>query len=188
MALMLYTKILRDVHDIGIGEGKSQRTITWSAFGASSLVAMAAAVRIFKSANCSDFDVEFCDRTSFAIALGTVCGVFTLLWVPFGSSLPTMADSVAGVFMLIVWCFGVGYITFGGLDKAPGFNLGNLYFATWISFLLACALCADGFAALAEKFCEKRDAMTGNKPAETKGEEPKVVEVDETGDHDDEEG
>ena len=41
-----------------------------------------------------------------------------------------------------MWCFGVGYTTFG---ESPGSQIGNLYFSSWISFLLSVFLFGHNF-------------------------------------------
>jgi hypothetical protein len=57
------------------------------------------------------------------------------------------------VFLLILWAFGVSYITFG--DKAPGEYIGNLFFGTWISFVLVLQATA---ANLRNMFFEEEDS------------------------------
>lgn len=42
--------------------------------------------------------------------------------------------------MVIIWSFGLGFITFG---SGPGQNIGNLYFATWGSFILSVLLAGE---------------------------------------------
>jgi hypothetical protein len=51
--------------------------------------------------------------------------------------------------MLVVWCFGVGYITFG--DTSPGTNIGNLYFSTWASFCISVMLSASAYGTCRNK-------------------------------------
>ena len=48
--------------------------------------------------------------------------------------LTALSDFVINTVFLILWCFGVSYITFGA---SPGSTIGNLYFSTWITFLLS---------------------------------------------------
>lgn len=109
---------------------------------------MSAATRLFKTKECDDvhsgdtFD-DYCERTKFAVALGAICGLLGVVWVGLGACFPAIVDAIMGMAMLAAWCFGVGYITFGG-DKAPAQELGNLYFATWASFMMAIKLAGDG--------------------------------------------
>ena len=48
-------------------------------------------------------------------------------------------QGLVGILLLASWACGVSYITFG---DGPGNELGNLYFATWISFILAMSIAA----------------------------------------------
>jgi hypothetical protein len=57
--------------------------------------------------------------------------------------LPKHADLIASGVFLIMWCFGVGFITFGG---GPGSTIGNLYFSTWISFILSIVMFSGNFS------------------------------------------
>ena len=44
--------------------------------------------------------------------------------------------------MLICWSCGVAFLTFG--RESPASFLGNLYFSSWIGFLVSCALASGG--------------------------------------------
>jgi hypothetical protein len=118
----------------------------WFSLGASSMVVLFASVRIFKD---EDFDcggteanaedgleyTEFCKRTRLGISLGVITFVLSLV-LSFGAAkipLLGMVELAVSSVLLVMWCFGVGFITFGG-DLSPGTHIGNLYFATWISF------------------------------------------------------
>jgi hypothetical protein len=84
-----------------------------------------------------------------------------------GARLPPIADTVLGWAMLAAWVFGVGYITFGDDREAPARNIGNLYFATWASFLITCLLASSGLRAM----------FVGGDDAETTTEEAKPREA-----------
>jgi hypothetical protein len=144
----------------GSGEGATASDFncsSWGLFMMTSFVTMVAAGRIFKDADCENesgdvvptyflgMDYEaFCDRTKFAIGLGTVSGLFALIWLPLGNRFiknEWVHAFVAWLF-LALWTIGVALITFGDSEKRPAQVLGNLYFFTWGSFAIIASLAA----------------------------------------------
>jgi hypothetical protein len=119
------------------------KSARWYGLCASSLVVMGSSVRLFKEEDCNNFNGEFCKRTKFALSAGTI-GFFFALVLTFltQSGLSIIIETAATAIMLVFWCFGVGYITFG---SAPGAQIGNLYFATWISFIICVFLFGQCF-------------------------------------------
>lgn len=153
-AVFLAGSLAQETMGIDIRNAPSKQS-RWIALAASSMVVLFASVRIHRNdeANCGGAEgeglagTEFCKRTNLGIALGVVTFVFSLL-VSFGSAVPGLnliltlgglPELVVSAILLVMWCFGVGFITFGG-DLSPGTHIGNLYFATWISFGLAVRL------------------------------------------------
>ena len=123
-------------------------TARWYGLTASSVVVMGAAVRGLKSSNCNiegESDTEHCKRTKFAIACGVVgfvlAGIMTFLQHT-QQTTKLWVETAFTTVLLTLWCCGVGFITFG---DAPGSTISNLYFATWISFILAVFLFATNF-------------------------------------------
>jgi hypothetical protein len=145
-ALLVVMKFARDVYNVGApADAKYASTLGWTGFSAAAFVVMAAATRLYKSMEC-DEDVpdaldDMCDRTKLAFALGAISGFVGLIWIFVGKLFPAMIDVVMACLALAAWCFGVGYITFG--DDAPAKVLGNLYFSTWASFIMAIKLVGD---------------------------------------------
>ena len=124
------------------------KTARWYALTASSLVVMGSAVRTFTTSDCGqEHDVEseitYCRRAKFAVAMG-VMGFFLALAMTCLTrhGLTLMAETSATGVQLVLWCFGVGYITFG---TSPGSTIGNLFFSTWVSFLLTVFLFGQCF-------------------------------------------
>jgi hypothetical protein len=178
-AVMVMAAYLRDVHGVERRNVKFH-TLNWMGLCASSFVTMVAASRIFQDFNCDNFDSDFCDRTQFAISLGAISGLFSAIWLPCGARLPAIVDGFLGICMLVLWVFGVAYITFGG-NKAPAFDLGNLYFATWISFMLACRLAANGAFNIFTKGRGGDDGGDEEKKESQKPDEEEPAEAEETG-------
>lgn len=73
-----------------------------------------------------------------------VIGFFFALGMTFATrkGLTLVAETGATLLQLVLWCFGVGYITFG---TSPGSTIGNLFFGTWISFILTVFLFGQCF-------------------------------------------
>jgi hypothetical protein len=117
----------------------------WYGLVASTLVVLGSAVRTFRAASCKDPSLddddtttgEYCRRAKFAISLGAIgfitATIMTYL-VQQKKQLTTISDICINTTFILFWCFGVSYITFGA---SPGSTIGNLYFSTWISFVIA---------------------------------------------------
>jgi hypothetical protein len=132
-------------------ERRCSRT-SWAGLMATSFVVMVASSRLYQDLDCdmdvptsngssilTDLDAN-CDRTKFAVALGTVSATTGLVWLvatifllkgPLGSKV----DFGLVWLLLIFWTCGVVFLTFDQ-TKSPGRNLGNLYFFTWGSWAL----------------------------------------------------
>jgi len=129
------------------------KTGKWYGLAGSSMVVMVSSVRLFNSSNCADDSTEYCRRTKFGISVGVLSFVFSiaLACILSKATSVTFFELVSTTVMLTFWCFGVGFITFG---QAPGSRIGNLYFSTWISFILIVAI----FAAVFRDFLSSRAA------------------------------
>jgi hypothetical protein len=154
----------------------SSKMIQWAVLCFMSLVVMSSAARIFDDINCKNGDLDgtsFCKRTKFAVSLGVISGVIAALFIFVSPYLHDMISGITGILLFAAWCFGIGYITFGGATTAPAFNsLGNLYFSTWGSFVTSCVLAGDGVRWMVLKATGGSDEMSPE--AEVK-EEPHVV-------------
>jgi hypothetical protein len=131
--------------DVTRTEPKSAR---WFGLCASSVVVLASAVQALNDTEECDIDAlsnsEYCRRTRLGIGVGTV-SFFIAAAVTFLSQrgqLRLMMELIVTTLLLAMWCFGVGYITFG---STPGATISNLYFASWISFILAVFLFGQTF-------------------------------------------
>ena len=122
---------------------KSAKNARWFGLAASSLVVMVSSIRVYQPYQCGPDTSPFCKRTKFAIAMGVLSFLYSsgLVYL-LNKSLTLLAELIATSFLLVLWCFGVGFITFG---SAPGATIGNLYFSTWISFILMVVIFAQCF-------------------------------------------
>lgn len=119
------------------------KTMKWFVLMACGLVAMGNGVRIFKAGQCgTSLSGTFCRRTKFAIAVGVIGFFFSFLMIALARfvAFSILIETGVSLLLLVLWCFGVGYITFG---ISPGHAIGNLYFASWISFVVSVILFSD---------------------------------------------
>ena len=132
---------------------------------------MATSVRLFTSRSCGDElegSTRYCKRTKFSISMGALSFVGSaVLAYLLSMGLSGFIEFIACTVLLFLWCFGVGFITFG---SAPGATIGNLYFATWISFIIVVILFGQAF----------RNFMS---PAPAQSEESQNAGNDDNGDH-----
>ena len=155
LTIFLFLSLFQEKMGVDIKQASSSKQTRWFFLATAAVVVMSSATRIFRSDNvdCGNSDSplsgqELCKRTSFAIALGAItfiAGVAVMLAM-IKNLLAAIMQLGITVILAIMWIFGVGFITFGGLD-APGATIGNLYFSTWISFLLVIALFAESLQA-----------------------------------------
>ena len=153
--IYLCASLLQDTMNISLSlvAAKVQR---WFALVATTLIVLGCSVRAFKAASCGNLDLDdddtttekYCRRCKFAISLGVIgfavsCGMTTLVLLK--KQLTALSDFVINLLFLILWCFGVSYITFGA---SPGSGIGNLYFSAWITFLIAVISFAVSFREL----------------------------------------
>jgi hypothetical protein len=121
---------------------KSKLTSSFFLLSASSFVVFVNALDLYDALECKTledfpkFDDTACNRTKFAFILGIISAVLSLMVAPL-SIVPI--QGLVGLLFLAAWSCGVSYITFG---DGPGNELGNLYFSTWITFILAMSITA----------------------------------------------
>ena len=143
VCVILTLSLLQETFGIDARQADGKQT-RWFFLFASSLVVMGSSTRIynFRDSPCEAFDdKEFCKRTKFGISLGVISCVAALAMTMaiFKHMTAAIMELGASTFLLILWTFGVGFITFGG-GSSPGSSIGNLYFSTWISFIICVML------------------------------------------------
>lgn len=133
----------------------------WYGLAASSLVVMGSASRALQNTNCDS--VDFCRRTKFTIAVGVLGCLLSVLMVYLTQKALTIrAETTITSFNLILFCFGVGYTTFG---ESPGSTIGNLYFSIWISFILSVVNFASCFRQYVSQSMETSTHQGSEAPA-----------------------
>ena len=109
------------------------------------MVVMGSSVRVFKEQACGSDTSMFCERTKFAVAVGSMGVILALATVAMKlltTSAPFSIEFGVSTFLCILNTFGVSYIT---SPTGPGSNIGNLYYFSWISFMCGAMLMADCF-------------------------------------------
>jgi len=143
--LGLSVSLLQEVAGIDVRQTEA-KLARWYGLCASSLVVMGASTRMYSSNICHDSISSgnmFCKRVKLGISLGVIGFVSSAILTYLNQlGLTALYELVATAILLIMWSFGVGYITFG---SAPGARIGNLYFATWICFILSVILFGQCF-------------------------------------------
>jgi hypothetical protein len=159
---------------------KSKLTSSFFLLSASSFVVFVNALSLLDDLKCKtrsdypDFDDTTCNRTKFAMIWGIICAVLSLLIAPVSAA---PIQGLVGILLLAAWACGVSYITFG---DGPGNELGNLYFATWISFILAMSITATaGKLMLHDAAASGGGAGDGNDDAEAAKKNKKQEEEEE---------
>lgn len=109
----------------------------WSALLVSSLIVMGTSADIYnRNCDVDDREQPYCSRTVLGVTVGTMGVIFSLAVVAMKLTLgaaPFLVEVALVVLLLILYIVEVAYVT----DiQGPGSPLGNLYYFSWISFLL----------------------------------------------------
>lgn len=112
----------------------------WYMMVFSSAVVLVGSVRAFLAESC-DSDAMImapkCKQTKLAIATGVVGTIFAGVVTGFtlkSGSLKLIYEWNAALVMVVLSAFAIAYVTAG---NGPGGSIGNLYFATWATFILS---------------------------------------------------
>lgn len=176
-ALFAFLHIMQNVYEVGTGTKNTKFTsLPWIVLMATSLIALSSASRIWKQHDCQNLETSHCHRLGYAFGLGAISGILSFIWVLVGARCHIVVDAGLGVLMLILWCFAVSYSTFG--DAAPARDLGNLYFSTWISFVISCTLVS---VAIPNMIAYKNQAKEGSPKAEEVKDDDKNKDEKEAG-------
>ena len=132
-------------------------------FVAASVVVMTSSIRLYKadSNQCNEGDSSsFCQRVKYALSLGAIGVFFGLVEIVLSNmgKLSTYPEAGLTFVLFALYVIGIAVITFGG-QKGPATNIGNLYFSTWIGFVLAMFLISESWTAVREKM--KGDDVEG---------------------------
>jgi hypothetical protein len=189
--------------------GKQQRATTmtkdfsanrWFWLVLATIVALASASRLYHDADCTNdsglssyFEErdEYCDDLKVGFSMSVICAFFAVFmavfagWAAEKEVLLAVCGSLIGAVVLTLQCINLAYVTFG---NGPGSVVGNLFFSTWLSFILAVNVTVSHVKAFLtrETSSTTTDDVEGGQPGP-------VPEVDPThnepeGDHNEPEG
>lgn len=120
-SLLVFVGCLKNQFKVGQNDKNPQFAGgMWAGLCMASFVLFVSAVRIYQTVGCSDLGLAFCKRTKFAVALGVISAVLSLIWLFVGACLAPIFDMIMSTLLFIAWIFGISFITFGGDDRAPG--------------------------------------------------------------------
>ena len=118
-------------------EARSSSFTYWTALLISSIIVMGTSADIYnRNCDVDDRPQPFCSRSIFAVFVGVLGVVVSLAIVVMKISLggaPFLLEVGLGIVLFLFYIFEVAFVT----DiEGPGSPLGNLYYFSWISFLL----------------------------------------------------
>ena len=149
----------------------------------SSIIIFAMAIRYQTSQDCRSNKSERCKSNKYALSLGA-CGfviALSIIGVIYFKALNVYVESGIVVVLLGLYAVGVALIT---SENGSGAAIGNLYFSTWIGFLITAFLSVDTCHDTCTDWITKRRASKkasrqATREAREKVEEAKVSYIDE---------
>jgi len=108
----------------------------WATLLASSVVVLGSSADFFGRICDGSGGTNYCNRCILGIIVGCFGTLFSLIVVTMNivmGQVPFMLECGFSFFMAVLNAFGVSFLT---SDKGPGAPLGNLYYFSWLSFVL----------------------------------------------------
>jgi hypothetical protein len=152
-SIVLFVSYLRSVFGVdvvGAVKNRATRLSWWAGMLATAVVVMGSAARSLKD-DCgqsnteADFSESYCRKTKFAVSVGAVGVVFSIVVVGMKfltTTAPFMAEFAVACMLAVLNAFGVAYTTSA---DGPGSGIGNLYYFSWGSLMCAAVLAAECF-------------------------------------------
>jgi len=114
----------------------SSRFKYWATLLASSVVVLGSSADFFGRICDGNGGTNYCNRCILGIIIGCFGTLFSLIVVTMNIAMgrvPFMLECGFSLLMALLNAFGVAFLT---SDKGPGAPLGNLYYFSWLSFVL----------------------------------------------------
>jgi len=173
-SVLLMVNYLRHVYNVDVTSGlqsRASRLTSWSGLLSTSLVVMGSSANFYDVTCGGDYAYEDgkCSRAVFGIVLGALATLSSVGIVGMKiatTRAPFLVEAGVSSISLVLYGFGVAFIT---SQQGPGAPLGNLYYFTWISFLVSFLLvtsCVEDYNNAA--------ATTGNTSGENAGAEDNI--------------
>jgi membrane protein implicated in regulation of membrane protease activity len=156
-----------------LGEKVNTFTNHWVGLGTASLIVMRHAVTYWSDNECKSVDSSVCKRSLTAFILGTISGLFSLVFFAFQQELLEQAISIL---LFAAWCFGVAYFTF---NSGPAMFIGAFYFSIWFAFMFSFWMAVHTVVALYNRMAggdAGNEATTENKGGQEETAKPDVEE------------
>jgi hypothetical protein len=148
-SISIFISYLQHVFQLDVAgeiQTRAARLNYWTALLTTSLVVMGSSANVYGNfCSTGEASETYCARTKYGIALGTIAtlvGVFIVASKIALRTAPFVVEAGLGIAMMIMYVFGVIYLT---EQQGPGAPLGNLYYFTWLSFLVSCMISASCF-------------------------------------------
>jgi len=151
-SVTLFVSYMRTAFNVDIeGEiqSRSARLNLWSALIATSVVVMTSS-SILYSTRCAVPDSQrsiyggtYCMRCLYGAATGASALGLAIVMIALKlclSKMPLILETLAAYALAPAWIVGVAFIT---SNSGPGSGLGNLYYFTWLSFIISFMLAAS---------------------------------------------
>lgn len=146
-SVTLLVSYLRSIYGVDVaGEIKSRsaRLNYWSALLCTSLVVLGSSTNTYTNDCITQSEsLSFCKKTKFAISIGVIAAFLSLYCVAAKiatSRAPFLLEVAFSVLTFILYVFGVIFLTSA---DSPGASIGNLYYFTWLSFMISLGLIAS---------------------------------------------
>jgi cytochrome bd-type quinol oxidase subunit 2 len=137
------------------------KTAYWCALMAVSIVLIASCAQYHKNNNCGQAyfkDTDQCTRNSYGMFLGAsgvIIGIVMAILTA-KSTLKVMYEMIVASVSLILFTFGVGFMTFG---SGPATTIGNQYFSIWLAFICCISLLFESIREYIAE-CNKEEGAT----------------------------
>lgn len=146
-----YGKATFGVDATGTIRNSAPRLLLWGGLLCTALIVMGSSSRIVRKECNNPYvhneSIAYCKRSRFGVAYGTLSVLVAIAVVAskvlFVGLVELSMELGAGVFVMILNTFGVGYLT---SPVGPGSVVGNLYYFSWGSFLLSTMIAANCFS------------------------------------------
>jgi len=147
--MILFVSFLQTEHNMDLAASiarRSARMTHWFSFIVFALIMFGASANIFDEFCTGQVQVSaYCRYTEFSIFLAVgavIISSFLLALKIMGMPCPFSYESSGGIFLFILFFFGVVFIT---NEDGPGAVVGNLYYSTWGSFICSFMICSSLF-------------------------------------------
>ena len=148
--LVSYMRTAFNVDIEGEIQSRGARLNHWAALVATSIVVMAASTQVYvlscaipNDQRTAEHNGTYCSRAVYGLSVGASSLFLALVIILLKlclSKMPLFLETLCAYALAPAWIVGVCFIT---SSSGPGSGLGNLYYFTWLSFILSFMLAAS---------------------------------------------